>query len=247
MHLIELNTFSISARCARTGMLGVAVSTAVPAVGGICSFVRPGVGAIATQSWVNPYLGIDGLKLLESGLSAEETIDKLIAEDPGHNDRQLGMVDANGAAAGYTGASCVDWAGHIIGEGFSVQGNMLVSGATIEKMAATMRESAALSLPERLMVVLEAGQAAGGDKRGKQSAALKVFNTEEFPWFDIRVDEHRNPVAELRRIFEIASKQLLPFTMGMPSRKDPIGSIPAEITDMLMTPPAYRPGGSGGV
>lgn len=247
MRLIELNTFSIAARCARTGMLGVAVSTAVPAVGGICSFVRPGIGAIATQSWVNPYLGIDGLNLLESGLSAEDTLDKLIAEDPGRDDRQLGIVDANGAAAGYTGTSCVDWAGHIVGEGFSVQGNMLISSATIERMAAAARESAALSLPERLMVVLEAGQAAGGDKRGKQSAALKVFHTEEFPWFDIRVDEHRNPVAELRRIFEIASKQLLPFTMAMPSRKDPIGSIPAEITDMLMTPPAYRPGGSGGV
>jgi uncharacterized Ntn-hydrolase superfamily protein len=247
MRLIELNTFSVSGRCARTGMLGVAVSTAVPAVGGICSFVRPGVGAIATQSWVNPYLGIDGLKLLESGLSAEDTLDKLIAGDPGRDDRQLGIVDASGGAAGYTGASCVDWAGHVIGEGFSVQGNMLVSGATVKKMAAAMRESAALSLPERLMVVLEAGQAAGGDKRGKQSAALKVFNVEEFPWFDIRVDEHRNPVAELRRIFEVASKQLLPFTMGMPSRKDPIGSIPPEITDMLMTPPAYRPGGSGGL
>lgn len=247
MRLIELNTFSVSVRCARTGMLGVAVSTAVPAVGGICSFVRPGVGAIATQSWVNPYLGIDGLKLLEGGLSAEETIDKLIDEDPGRDDRQLGIVDANGGAAGYTGASCVDWAGHIVGEGFSVQGNMLISSATVERMAAATRESAALSLPERLMVVLEAGQAAGGDKRGKQSAALKVFNVEEFPWFDIRVDEHRNPVAELRRIFEIASKQLLPFTMGMPSRKDPIGSIPPEITDMLMTPPAYRPGGSGGL
>jgi uncharacterized Ntn-hydrolase superfamily protein len=247
MRLIELNTFSVSARCARTGMLGVAVSTAVPAVGGICSFVRPGVGAIATQSWVNPYLGIDGLKLLEGGLSGEETLDKLIAEDPGRDDRQLGIVDANGGAAGYTGASCVDWAGHIVGAGFSVQGNMLISSATVERMAAAMRDSVALSLPERLMVVLEAGQAAGGDKRGKQSAALKVFNVEEFPWFDIRVDEHRNPVAELRRVFEIASRQLLPFTMGMPSRKDPIGSIPSEITDMLMTPPAYRPGGSGGL
>lgn len=247
MDTIELNTFSVSARCARTGMLGVAVSTAVPAVGGICSFVKPGVGAIATQSWVNPYLGIDGLKLLESGLSAEAALDKLIAEDPGRADRQLGIVDAHGGAAAYTGASCVDWAGHVTGEGFSVQGNMLVSAATVDRMAAAMQGSAALSLPERLMLVLEAGQAAGGDKRGKQSAALKVFDVEEFPYFDIRVDEHRNPVAELRRIFEIASKQLLPFTMGMPSRKDPIGNIPAEVTDMLMTPPAYRPGGSGGV
>ena len=246
MHSIELNTFSVSARCARTGMLGVAVSTAVPAVGGICSFIKPGVGAIATQSWVNPYLGIDVLKLLESGLSAEETLYKLISEDPGRTDRQLGVVDAKGGAAGYTGTSCVDWAGHVAAEGFSVQGNMLISSATVDKMAVAMRGSEALSLPERLMVVLEAGQAAGGDKRGKQSAALKVFNIEEFPYFDIRVDEHRNPVAELRRVFAIATKQLLPFTMGMPSRKDPVGHIPVEVAEMLMRPPAYRPGGTGG-
>jgi uncharacterized Ntn-hydrolase superfamily protein len=245
--MIELNTFSVSARCARTGMLGVAVSTAVPAVGGICQFIKPGIGAIATQSWVNPYLGIDGLTLLESGLSAQEALDKLIAEDPGRADRQLGIVDAQGRSAAYSGERNVDWAGHITGENFSVQGNMLVGSKTIEKMAEAFEKGRDLTLPERLMVVLEAGQGAGGDKRGKQSAALKVYNVEEFPWFDIRVDEHRNPVAELRRIFEIATKQLLPFTMGMPSRRDPLGGIPSEVTDMLMTPPPYRPGGSGGL
>ena len=243
--MIEINTFSIAARCARTGMLGVAVSTAVPAVGGICSFIKPGIGAIATQSWVNPYLGIDGLKLLESGLSAEEALRQLIEQDPGRADRQLGIVDASGRSAAHTGESCVNWAGHVTSEGFSVQGNMLVSGETVDKMAAAAESSAALDLPERLMLVLEAGQAAGGDKRGKQSAALKVYNTEEFPWFDIRVDEHRTPVAELRRVFEITAKQLLPFIKGMPSRTDPLGGLPREVTDMLMTPPAYRPGGSG--
>ncbi len=245
MPWIEINTFSISARCARTGMLGVAVATAVPAVGGICSFVKSKVGAIATQSWVNPYLGIDGLKLLEAGLSAQEALSKLISEDPGRADRQLGIVDAKGGAASYTGSSCVEWAGHIVGDGFSVQGNMLVSGGTLETMAAVARVSSALSLPERLMSVLEAGQAAGGDKRGKQSAALKVFHTEEFPWFDIRVDEHRNPVAELRRVFEIANKQLLPFVVGMPSRKDPMGTLPADVADMLMLSPSARPGSDG--
>lgn len=244
--MIELNTFSVAARCARTGMLGVAVSTAVPAVGGICPFVGPGVGAIATQSWVNPYLGIDGLKLLEEGLSAQQVLDKLIGDDPGREVRQLGIVDAKGNAAAFTGEDCVDWAGHITGDGFTVQGNMLIGAATIEKMAEAAEASAALGLPERLMLVLEAGQAAGGDKRGKQSAALKVYNVEEFPWLDIRVDEHRNPVAELRRVFEIAREQLLPFVGGMPSRKDPLGGIPADVTAMLMTPPPYRPGGSGG-
>jgi len=244
--MLELNTFSISARCPRTGMLGVAVSTAVPAVGGICPFIKPGVGAISTQSWVNPYLGIDGLKLLEAGMSAREALDKLIADDPGRDVRQVGIVDAAGRSAAYTGRGCVDWAGHIEGDGFSVQGNMLVGAATIEKMAEAAEMSSAFPLHERLMAVLEAGQAAGGDKRGKQSAALKIYKVEEFPWLDIRVDEHRHPVAELRRVFEIAKAQLLPFIDGMPSRHDPIGGIPAEVTAMIMTPPPFRPGGSGG-
>ena len=161
--------------------------------------------------------------------------------------RQPGIVDASGRTAAHTGKDCVDWAGHITGDGFSVQGNMLVGSATVEKMAAAAEGGAAFDLPERLMLVLEAGQGAGGDKRGKQSAALKVYNREEFPWFDIRVDDHRNPVAELRRVFEIASQQLLPFIKGMPSRSDPLGAIPSEVTAMLMTPPAYRPGGSGGL
>jgi uncharacterized Ntn-hydrolase superfamily protein len=244
--MIELNTFSVSARCPRTGMLGVAVSTAGTAVGGICIFADAGVGAIATQSWVNPYLGIDGLKLLREGLSAPEALAKLIAEDPGQADRQVGIVDSKGRTAAHTGSSCVDWAGHIEGDGFTVQGNMLVGAATIDAMAEAATRSADFDLHERLMLVLEAGQAAGGDKRGKQSAALKVFKKEAFAWLDIRVDEHRNPVAELRRVFEVAKHQLLPFIDGMPSREDPIGGIPAPVTAMLMTPPPYRPGGSGG-
>ena len=244
---IELNTFSIAARCPRTGMLGVAVSTAVPGVGGICPFVKESVGAIATQSWVNPYLGIDGLKLLEQGLTAQEALDRLIAEDPGRKVRQIGIVDAQGRAAAFTGDDCVDWAGHKIGAGWSVQGNMLVGAATIEGMAQAAQGSEPLDLAERLMIVLEAGQAAGGDKRGKQSAALKVFHEEQFPWLDLRVDEHRNPVAELRRVFEVAKQQVVPFVKGMPSRTDPLRGLPDEVTAMLLTPPAYRPGGSGGV
>ncbi len=244
--MIELNTFSIAARCDRTGMLGVAVSTAVPAVGAICPFVKAGVGAIATQSWVNPYLGIDGLKLLEEGKSAQETLDQLIENDAGRDDRQLGIVDAQGRAAAYTGASCVDWAGHEIGEGFSVQGNMLVGAATVERMARAADKSRASDLPERLMLVLEAGQSAGGDKRGKQSAALKIFKKEEYPWLDLRVDEHRFPVAELRRILEVARHQLLPFVDGMPTRENQLAGLPDEVTEMLMTPPPFRPGGNGG-
>lgn len=242
---MELNTFSITARCDRTGMLGVAVSTAVPAVGGICSFVKAGIGAIATQSWVNPYLGIDGLRLLETGMTADETLQKLIADDPGHADRQVGIVDAEGRVAAHTGDACVAWAGHILGDGFSVQGNMLVGSTTIERMAAVAKECEALDLPERLMRVLEAGQAAGGDKRGKQSAAIKVYNVEEYPWMDVRVDEHTDPVTELRRVLDITTSQLLPFIKGMASRNDPLGAVPAPVLNMLLTPPPFRSSGGG--
>lgn len=243
--MLELNTFSISARCERSGMLGVAISTAVPGVGGLCPFVRQGVGAISTQSWVNPYLGIDGLTLLAEGLSAQQTLDKLMALDPGREVRQIGIVDVEGGSAAWSGSACTDWFGHITGPHFAVQGNMLVGEATLQAMADAFVRTAALALPERLVAVLEAGQAAGGDKRGRQSAALLVYHREEYPYLSLRVDEHAFPVAELRRIFEVARHQLLPFVDGMPTRDNPLAELPKPVTDMLMTPPPLRPGGGG--
>ena len=143
------------------------------------------------------------------------------------------------------GKECTVWHGHRTGNEFSVQGNMLVGEATVAAMAEAFNGSEALSLPERLVIVLEAGQRAGGDKRGRQSAALLVYKTEEFPYLSLRVDEHAYPVAELRRVFEVARHQLLPFVDGMPSRQNPLGELPKEVTDMLMTPPPFRPGGGG--
>ncbi len=241
----QLNTFSIGARCKRTGMIGFAISTAVPAVGGIVPFVARDAGVVATQSWINPYFGIDGLAMLRQGASAPEVLENLLAGDPGREVRQLGIVDTKGRTAVFTGADCVDWAGHIEGDGFTVQGNMLVGGATIEAMVEAFRRSEAFELHERLMLALEAGQAAGGDKRGKQSASLKVFKSEDYAYLDIRADEHRYPVVELRRIFEIAKQQVLPFVHGMPTRQNGIGAPPDEVTTMIMTPPPFRPGGSG--
>ncbi len=243
--MLELNTFSIAARCPRTRMLGVAVSTAVPGVGGICPFIRPGAGAISTQSWVNPYLGIDGVELLAKGMSAKAALKKLMTADPGREVRQIGLVDRNGASAAWTGKNCVPWAGHIVGKNFAVQGNMLVGKATVEAMVDAFRGSDSLGLPERLVVVLEAGQAAGGDKRGRQSAAVKVYHKEAYPYLDLRVDEHRHPVAELRRIFEVARHQLLPFVDGMPTRKNPLGDLPESVAATLLSPPPFRPGGGG--
>jgi uncharacterized Ntn-hydrolase superfamily protein len=241
--MLEIHTFSIAARCARTGMFGVAVSTAVPGVGGICPYVRADVGAVSTQSWVNPYLGIDGIELLAGGISAEAALDKLIADDPGRDVRQVGLVDRNGQSAAWSGKDCTPWFGHVTGKGYAVQGNMLVGEPTIRAMVEAFERAEALDLPERLLVVLEAGQAAGGDKRGRQSAAIKVVFREEYPYLDLRVDEHRDPVAELRRVFEVARHQYLPFVVGMPTRDNPMGNLAEEVGAMLLNPPPDRPGG----
>ncbi|MBM3518087.1 MAG: DUF1028 domain-containing protein [Alphaproteobacteria bacterium] len=243
--MIEVTTFSIAARCPRTQMFGVAVSTAVPGVGGLVPFIQPAVGAAATQSWVNPYLGIDAIKLLAAGQSAQAALDAVIAADPGRAVRQIGLVDAAGRSAAWSGPECTPWFGHVTGTDFAAQGNMLIGESTITAMAEAFVAGGSLALPERLLVALEAGQRAGGDKRGRQSAALRVMYREEYPYLDLRVDEHAYPVAELRRVFEVARHQLLPFVEGLPSRANPLGAIPAEVGAMLMVPPPFRPGGGG--
>lgn len=226
--MLVLTTFSIAARCPRTGMVGVAVCTAVPAVGSLCPFAKPRVGAVATQSFVNPYLGIDGLQLLGKGLSAQETLEQLIASDPGRDRRQLSVVDSQGNAAAFTGKDCFSWHGHIVGDGYAVAANMMVDETTVAAMARAFEANSNDELPERLLKSLEAGDSTGGDYRGRQSAALLVYNTEEYPYRSLRVDEHRQPVAELRRIFEVSRQQLFPFIEMLPTRENPRG---ATITD----------------
>lgn len=197
-----LPTFSIVAHCPQTSDLGVAVSTAIPVVGAINPFARSRVGAIATQAWSNPYLGIDGLCLLAQGLSAAEVLEQLLKADVDKERRQLSIVDAHCGVAAFTGNKVQPWKGHREGKGYVVAGNFLVSNETIKAMAKTF-EMAQGSLGERLLVALEAGQAAGGDRRGKVSAALLVVRDEEYPYIDLRVDEHSEPVKELRRIFDL--------------------------------------------
>lgn len=229
--MLILTTFSIVARCPRTGMVGVAVCTAVPAVGSLCPFGQSQVGAIATQSFVNPYLGIDGLRLLENGLSAAETLERLLADDPGRDMRQLSIVDRYGQAAAFTGKRCLPWHGHHTGDGYAVAANMMVDDTTVAAMVDAFEHNSNDELPERLLKALEAGDATGGDYRGRQSAALLVYHTEEYPYCSLRVDEHRQPVAELRRIFEVSRRQLFPFIAMLPTRAQPQGS-----TDMSTHP-----------
>ena len=196
-------TFSIIARDAETGAFGVAVSTAVPCTGAMVPHVKPGVGAIATQSYTNARLGVDGLKLLERGSSPEEALRSLLAQDEQAELRQCAGIDARGRIFAYSGDKCVDWYGHRPGEDYSVQGNMLVGKETIDAMAETF-EAAKGHLASRLLKALEAGQAAGGDMRGRESAALLVAPfIDQYGKIDIRVDLHEDPVAELRRIFDL--------------------------------------------
>ena len=243
--MLELHTYSIAGRCPHTGMFGVAVSTAMPACGPIVTHARAGVGAVATLAWVNIYLGIDGLRLLGEGLSARETLERLLRDDPDRDVRQVGIVDRQGDSVSWTGRGCTPWAGHRFGPNYAAQGNMLLGPDTVQAMADAFERNAALELPERLLVALEAGQAAGGDKRGRQSAALYVVDTEEYPLVDLRADEHPQPVAELRRIFEIARIQLIPFMRGLPTRADVRGSMSDEVAQLCLTPPPQRPGGGG--
>lgn len=238
---VEANTFSIVARCWRSDALGIAVASAVPAVGSICPFIRPGVGAVSTQSWVNPYLAVEIFGALEAGGSVEAALEAALAGDADRDQRQLGVVAAGGEAAAWTGSECTAWAGEILGTDVAIQGNMLAGPDTVEAMEAAFASMIDAALPERLLRSLEAGDRAGGDKRGKQSAALKVFEIDDYPTVDLRVDESSEPVVELRRVFAIAQAQLAPFVAGMPSRaaRPPLSQA---VKDMLLLPPRLRPG-----
>jgi uncharacterized Ntn-hydrolase superfamily protein len=202
--LIYFTTFSIIARCAKTSALGVCVATAVPAVGSVVPHAEEGVGAIATQAYTEISYGIKGLQLLKMGFSPQTALEAMLNEDEGREKRQVTIIDKTGRTAAFTGKKTIDWKGHFIGKNHVVAGNMLVGSKVIEAMTSTFENSEG-ELAERLMRALEAGQKAGGDKRGKVSAALLVVGgrqVETHPFLDLRVDEHKDPVKELRRIYE---------------------------------------------
>lgn len=193
------------ARYPETLALGVCVSTAAPAVGSRVPHVEARVGAIATQAETNVLYGINGLKLLKMGFSPQTALETMLKEDPDRESRQVIIIDKEGRSAAFTGRKTVNWKGHLIGKDYVVAGNMLVGNSVVDAMAQAF-ESSGGELSERLMKALEAGQKAGGDKRGKTSAALLVAQKEQVDahsLLDLRVDEHRDPVRELRRIFEI--------------------------------------------
>lgn len=202
-------TFSIVAKDKKTGQLGVAVQSHWFSVGSVVSWARAGVGAVATQSMAEIGYGPLGLELMSSGKSASESLRALLRADQKSDTRQVAMVDREGKVATHTGSKCVPFAGHVLGNGFSCQANLMKNDTVWGKMADSFRENHAMELPERLVAALEAAQRAGGDVRGKQSAALLVVSPDVSPnsWsgrlVDLRVEDHRSPIPELKRLLRI--------------------------------------------
>ncbi len=204
-------TYSIAACDLEAGQWGVATQSKFLAVGSVVPWAEPGVGAIATQAYANPRYGPEGLELLRGGSSAEETVARLTAGDAEREHRQLGVVDATGGSSTFTGSECMDWAGGVTGPSFAAQGNILVGAETVSVLASTFAATAGLPLAERLLECLAAAQAAGGDRRGQQSAALLVVERDggyaqlSDVLVDLRVDDHEQPVVELARLHDMHS------------------------------------------
>lgn len=217
-------TWSIIARDEATGRVGIIVATRFFAVGAVVPFIRTGVGAVATQAFVNPHYGPRGLDLMAAGRSASQTVVEMTEADTGRDHRQLHAMDAHGRFAAHTGAACVDWCGHRIGATYSVAGNMLAGAAVVEDTARAYEANLAVPFARRLILAMKAGEAAGGDKRGKQSAALLIHDREDYPLYDLRVDDHPDPLAELTRLQGVARERYLHFRRRMPSKASPAGN-----------------------
>ena len=216
-------TWSIVARDVN-GHFGVAVASKFFAVGALCPYAQSGVGALATQALVNPLLAAPALAGMAEQRLPVELLAELLAADAGSAHRQCHMIDALGRGAAHTGAECVDWCGHTLRDGFSVAGNMLAGPQVIEATADSYAAHAALPFAERLLTALAAGEAAGGDKRGKQAAALLVFNGQDYPALSIRVDDHAEPIMELQRLYAVSLQRFQPFVTCLPSRENPSGT-----------------------
>lgn len=235
-------TWSLIAKDPETGFFGIAIATRFFAVGALCPYTEGGVGAISTQALTNPTLGPRGLALLREGQHARDALDMLIRADEGRAVRQVHIMDRDGRTAAYTGGDCVPWAGHLTGtSGLSVAGNMLTGARVIEETLATYQANAELPFVERLLAAMDAGEAAGGDKRGRQSAALLIQGDEPYPRLNIRVDDHGAPLAELRRLYGVAKERFIPYSYAFPRPGRPHGITDRAVIDAMTEREAGRP------
>lgn len=234
-------TWSILARDPVTGTLGVAVASRFFAVGAICPHVEGRVAALATQALVNPMYAVHAMPRLRMGEAPTTVLDSLVAPDKGAGQRQFHIIDATGRIAQHTGDNCVSWAGHVSAENVSVAGNMLAGEATVR---ATMDAylSATGSMVERLLTAMEAGEKAGGDKRGKQSAGLKIASRDPYPDLDIRADDHPDPLLELRRLYRVSLERFAVFRRFLPGNDSDWGTLDRTIMDSTIARDRVPPG-----
>ena len=224
-------TWSIIARDDATGQFGIAVATRFFAVGARVPHIAAGIGGIATQALSNPYYGIDGVKLLREGRTPRDIVETLTAADTGRESRQLHIMDAGGRIAAFIGRDCVDWCGHVEDNGFSIAGNMLAGAGVLDDTAQAYLANNNLPFAQRLIAAMRSGEAAGGDKRGRQSAALVIYGDEEWSALDLRVDDHADPLGELERLEQVSRERWVHFRQFLPTRANPAGITDREIID----------------
>jgi uncharacterized Ntn-hydrolase superfamily protein len=224
-------TFTIVARCAETGQVGVGAVTAMPGVGKLVSHAMARVGTVATQAMINPYLGFDGLRLLAEGRAPQDALDELVGEDPDRDLRQVGLVDVQGRTAAWTGAETPHWSGHLTGEDFATQGNRLVGPETLDAIADTFVRRTDLELSARILEARAAGEATGADKQGALSGSLTVYDTEEYPLWDLRVDHSDDPLRALHDLYDVFADRLIGQIRKLPTRDNPMGELDFDMED----------------
>ena len=217
-------TWSILARD-NDGRFGAAIASRFFAVGALCVHTRRGVGVLSTQALMNPLYGPAGIVLLSDGKAAADIVSALTSADAGQAQRQLHVLPARGPGAAHTGASCVDWCGHQVFDDFSVAGNMLAGPQVLAATADAFMAAAGQPLAERLLAAMVAGEAAGGDKRGKQAAALRIHGDQDDLELDLRVDDHAEPLVELQRLYAVSLQRFQPFVACLAGRGDPVGEL----------------------
>ncbi|MCF6509245.1 DUF1028 domain-containing protein [Blastococcus sp. MG754426] len=222
-------TFSIVARCPHTGEFGVGALTALMGVGKLVGHASPGVGAAASQASMNPYLALDGLRLMAEGLEAPAALGEVLRRDPGRDVRQVGIVDRNGCTAAWTGERTPGWSGHLEDDAVVVSGNRLVGRHTLEAASEAFHAHRDRELAERLVLAVEAGESTGGDTEGARSGHVLVLGTEAYPLWDIRVDSEKDPAVRLRELFEEYRTDFLPEVQRLPTRRDPVGAATREL------------------
>ena len=234
-------TWSLLARDSATGLLGIAIASRFFAVGSLCPHAAAGVGAASTQALMNPLLGPLALDAMRAGEAPEAACVRLVAADEGRDQRQLHLLAADGRTGAHTGSACVDWCGHRSAPGVSVAGNMLAGAAVVEDTLSAFVEGEDLPLVDRLLAAMAAGEAAGGDKRGRQSAAILVQGEEPYPRLSLRADDHPDPLAELERLHAAARERFIPFSAAFPTSGRPHGLLDRGALDVLIERDAGKP------